>query len=245
MNAVDEWWNRAFPAHSPRRLLFFLTAYPLIGLLVEAGMGVLFRQLPDDFGVGLLHGGFSWLRYSVLTLSGMALIAFLWFSGTLHGTTAAPPREPRRDHEPLHAYRPSWADFATGLPFGIACVLLLLWAIEEPFTPITVAVSVAGGVLVSACVVLRNTIWAPILVSLAGGAVIGLFLMLLSMFMSGPQGFLANWAIGSLIVAAFMVPTWHAQCASLASRIDLPIWVLMGGMVILVAGAAVLIRSAA
>ena len=100
MHAVDEWWNRAFPAHSPKRLLFILAVYPLIGLCVEAGMGLAFRQLPDDLGMGLLRGGFSWLRYAVLTLSGMALIAFLWFSGTLHAAAGTPPREPRGEPEP-------------------------------------------------------------------------------------------------------------------------------------------------
>ncbi len=262
LSPVDEWWNRAFPATSTKRLLFLLAVCPLIGLLVEAGMGVLFRQLPDDFGLGLLRGGFSWLRYAVNTFSVMGMICLLWFSGSLHraaaanGHGAARPAArpaPQASRSELNAsedhrageYRPSWADFATGLPFGIACVLLVLWAAEQPFDRITLAASLAGGAFVSACVVLRHTIWAPILVSLAGGAGIGLFLMLFSMFMSGPQGILANWAIGSLLTASVVVPAWHAQRGKRSARLDLPIWVLMTGMLILVASAAVLIRSAA
>jgi hypothetical protein len=243
---VDEWWNRAFPAFSTKRLLFLLAVYPLIGLLVEAGMGALFRQMPVDLGVGLLHGGFSWIRYAVLTVSGMAVLSLLWLSGSLHRAAAAGlpgAARPAAKPAPFREYRPSWADFATGLPFGTACVLSLLWAIEEPMTPATLAISLAGGALVSACAVLRNTIWAPILLSLACGAVIGLFLLLFSMFMSGPQGILANWAIGTLVAAAFVFPAWHAQRRSLAARLDLPIWVLMSGMLILVASTAVLIRS--
>jgi hypothetical protein len=246
---VDEWWNRAFPALSTRRLLFFLAVYPLIGLLVEAGMAVLFRWLPGEIDMGLLHAGFSWLRYAVLTLSGMGVISLLWLSGSLHQGAAAVAAgapgaaRPAAKTAPFREYRPSWADFATGLPFGTACVLSLLWAIEQPITPATLAASLAGGALVSACAVLRNTVFAPILLSLACGAVIGLFLLLFSMFMSGPQGVLANWAIGTLIAAPFVFPAWHAQRGSLAARLDLPIWVLMSGMLILVASAAVLIRS--
>ena len=249
LSPVDEWFNRAFPWDSPKRLLFILAVYPLIGLLVEAGMGLLFRGLPDDFDLALLHGGFSWLRYVVLTLSGMGVICLLWFSGELHRAAAAsgihgvarPPAKPARA---VREYRPSWADFATGVPFGVACLLLVMWAVEQPMTPITLAASLAGGVLVSASIVLRNTIWAPVLLSLACGAVLGLFLMLFSMFMSGPQGILANWAIGTGVAAAFVFPAWHGQKSSRAARLDLPIWVLMSGVLILVASAAVLIRSA-
>lgn len=74
---------------------------------------------------------------------------------------------------------------------------------------------------------------------------IGLFRMLFSMFMSGPQAILANWTIGSLLTASVVVPAWHAQRGKRSARLDLPIWVLMTGTLILVASAAVLIRSAA
>ena len=174
--------------------------------------------------------------------SGMALIALLWLSGTLRSADAVARREPRRA---TGRYQPSAIDFATGVPFGVACVMALLWSIDEPFTPLTFAIALAGGALMSACIVLRNTIWAPILVSLACGAAIGLFLMLFSMFMSGPQGFLANGAIGTLIAASFVLPARQARRSSRVARMDLPIWALGGGMLILVAGVAVLIRSAA
>lgn len=245
LSPVDEWWNRAFPPHSTKRLVFFLAVYPLIALLVETGIGLLFRQVPVDLGVGFLHGGFSWLRYAVLTLSGMAVLCLLWFSGSLHVAPAAPQgaARPAAEPAPIREYRSSWADFATGVPFGAACVLSVMWAVEQPLTPITLAASLAAGALVSAVVVLRHTLWAPVLLSLACGAVIGLFLMLFSMFMSGPQGILANWAIGSLLAAAFIFPAWQSRPTSRAARLDLPIWVLMIGMLILVASAAVLIRS--
>lgn len=247
MNAVDEWFNRAFAWDSPKRLLFLLAVCPAIGLLVEAGMGLLFRWLPDDSGlVDFLFPGFSWLRYAVHTVSLMGLICVLWFSGSLHRAAAAhgvrsPARSTPRP-EPTRDYRPRGADFATALPFGAACVLLVLWAVEQPMTPITLAASLAGGALLSATIVLRNTIWAPILLSLACGAAIGLFLMLFSMFMSGPQGILANWAIGTALSAAFVLPAWQAQRGSRAARLDQPIWVLMSGVLILTAGAALLLR---
>lgn len=252
LSPVDEWWNQAFPPLSTKRLLFLLAVYPLIGLLVEAGMAALFRWLPGEIGLGLLHGGFSWLRYAVLTASGMALLSVLWFSGSLHRAAEAVAQEAAA-HEaarrrtaakpaPLRPPRPSWGDFSTALPFGIACVLLVMWAVEQPMTPITLAASLAGGVLLSAMIVLRNTIWAPTLLSLACGAVLGLFLMMFSMFMSGPQGILANWAIGTAIAAAFVFPAWHAQRGARAVRFEVPMRVLMSGILILVAGAAILYR---
>lgn len=254
LSPVDEWFNRVFPSDSAKRLLFLVTASLLIGLLVEVGVGLVCRQLPSDFAEGPLHPGFSWIRYAALAGSSVGMLSLLWFSGSLHQMAEAAVQEAaaheaarrRRAALPVRvrAYRPSWSDFATALPFGVACLLLVMWAVEQPFTPITLAASAAGGVLLSAMVVLRDTVWAPVLLSLVCGAGVGLFLMLLSTFGSGPQGFLANWAIGTAIAAAFFFSYWPAQRRSRAARLDIPIWVLMSGVLLLVAGAAVLIRFA-
>lgn len=249
LSPVDEWWNRNFPPLSTRRLLFFLAVYPLIGLLVEVGTGMLIGRLFEN-GTGILHGGFSWLRYALITVSGMSLVSLLWLTGSLHPpavpATSAPTAPPTPRGTPrgtaAGGYRPNLADFTTGLPFGVACVLLITWALGEPLSRFMLVSSLVAGAVVSATVVLRYTIWAPVVLSLLLGAGIGVFLLLFGMFMGGPQGILANWGIGTLIAACFVFPGWHPLCASRAKRHELPMWVLMTGMLILVAAPAILFR---
>lgn len=249
LSPVDEWWNRTFPPHSTRRLLFILAVYPLIGLLVEMGTGIVLGKLVED-GTGFLLGGFSWIRYLLITLSGMALLSLLWLSGSLGppgvavaSAPAAPPT--RRVPATGGGYRPNLADFATGVPFGVACVLSVIWATGEPLSPFTLVASLVAGAVVSATVVLRYTIWAPIVLSLVVGAGIGVFLLLFGMFMGGPQGVLTHWGIGTLIAACFVFPAWQPFHASRAARRELPMWVLMTGMLILVAAPVILLRMTA
>jgi hypothetical protein len=245
MNRVDRWWNRRFPPFSRRRLVFGLIALPVIAALTEllwaaAGRGF---SLPRYLFVCIAGGIFL----SIVFLPGMREMAQrLQANGALRPAwpwskrTEPPPQAP-----PLPPLRETFRrEFVIGLPFAAAILLVMSLTVGGPAdtsSPAGLATIAFGTAATSALIAMRRTVWGLIVFSLAGGFLGGFAMVLLSLMTWSDPGlaeFLIGWGLGSAMLFLFAYPMWRRTRDLEARGLRLPMWLLMGGSLLLVTGSA-------
>jgi hypothetical protein len=147
-----------------------------------------------------------------------------------------PPLPPLRD-----TFR---REFPVSLPFTVVMMLVM------SLTVVGVGGTLAPGGLVTIClasacssalIALRRTAWGLAVFSIAGGSLGGFGMVLLSLMTfsdPGLGGFLIGWALGSVMLFLYAFPIWRRLRDLEARGFRLPMWLLMGGSVLLVSGAA-------
>jgi hypothetical protein len=246
MNPVDRWWNRHFPPFSIRRLVFGLAVLPMIAALTE----LLFVAAGR---------GFSLPRYLFICISGSALLATAWLPGMramaerLQASGAFDMRSPwpwRRKPDappppPLPPLRDTFGrEVRAAFPFTVVMTLVMgltVMGVDDTITPggfVTIGLaSLASSVLIA----LRRTVWGLALFSIGGGILGGIGIVFLSMMTFGDPGlgtFLTGWVFGSLLLFLHAYPLWRGLRDLEARGFRLPMWLVMGGSVLLVSGAA-------
>lgn len=248
MNRVDAWWNRHFPPFSTRRLVFGLAALPVIGALQELVWMAMGRDpsLP---------------RYLFVCIAGGGLLATAWLPGmremaerlaAAKGTSPWPwpgKNTPAPQTPPSPIERNFRRDFFVALPFSLVIMLVISLAVMGPadvFTPAVLLMNAVAAAFTAALLAIRTSVWALALFSIVGGLLGGFAFVLLSvMTFSDPGGvdFLLGWAIGSAMLFLFAYPMWKGARDLEARGFRLPMWILMGGSVILVSGAALMFAA--
>jgi hypothetical protein len=246
MNRVDTWWNRTFPPFSRKRLIFGLAALPVVGALQE-----------------LAIWGFGWKpslpRYLFVCIAGGLMLATAFLPGMremaerlqrARGNRSPWPWRRRSASEPPEPPLPPietnfGRDFLVALPFAaviIVVVSLTVSGASTTFAPWALLTNAAAAVFTATLVALRHSVWGLALFSIAGGLLGGLFLVMLSaMTFSDPGGdFLIGWAIGSVLLFLYAFPMWRGIRNLEARGFHLPMWIVMGGTVILVSGSALM-----
>ncbi len=248
MNRVDTWWNRTFPPFSKKRLVFGLAALPVIGASQELVIWAIGWKpsLPRYLYVCIAGG----VMLSVAFLPGMRDMA-----ERLAKARAATNRsmwpwrrsgEPAPPPEPVPPMERNFGrDFLIALPFALAIVLVMSLTVSGPggtFAPSALLTNAVAAVFSAALVALRTSVWGLALFSIAGGLLGGLFLVMLSaMTFSDPGGdFLIGWAIGSVLLFLYAYPMWRWMRNLEAHGFRLPMWLVMGGSVLLVSGSALM-----
>jgi hypothetical protein len=243
-NRVDAWWNRTFPPFSKKRLLFGLAALPIVGALQELVI----------WSVGWKP---SLPRYLFVCVAGGMMLGTAFLPGMremaerLQSARGSPSpwgwrrrREPAPPQPPLPAIEANLRrDFLVALPFAVLIILVMSLTVAGPgdtFAPSALLTNAFAALFTAALVALRTSVWGLALFSIAGGLLGGLFMLLLSaMTFSDPGGdFLIGWAIGSVLLFLYAFPMWRWLRHLEARGFRLPMWLVMGGSVLLVSGAA-------
>jgi hypothetical protein len=246
MNRVDAWWNRHFPPFSTRRLVFGLVALPVISSLPELLWVAAGREA-------------SLPRYLFVCVAGGALLASAWLPGMqemaqrlrANGAfdTASPwPWRRKRalpPPPPLPPLRETFrGDFLVALPFAAAIVIVMsatTIGLADTFVLSNLLLFGATSLATAAVVALRTSVWGLVIFSVCGGLVGGLALVLLSLMTwsdPGVAGFLVGWAFGSVLLFLHAYPIWLRMRDLEARGFRLPMWLMMGGSVLLVSGGA-------
>jgi hypothetical protein len=245
-NRIDAWWNRRFPPFSIQRLVFGLLALPIVGALVEllwtaAGRG---PSLP---------------RYLFVCVAGGIVLATAWLPGMralaerMQADGVLDPRSPwpwRRKRAlppapPLPPLRETFVrDLLVALPFIGAIVTVMSLTVSGPddtLAPGGLGTIAVGSVLAAVLVALRTSVLGLVLFSVAGGLLGGVALVVLSlMTWSDPGGtdFLLGWGLGTVALFVFAYPMWRRLRDLEARGFRVPMWIVMGGSVLLVSGAS-------
>jgi len=243
MNRVDAWWSAKFPPFSTRRLVFGLAALPVIGALQEL----------------LLFPAIGWRsslpRFLFVCIAGGAMLAVAWLPGMREMAerlakargTRSPwrwSREPTTDPPPPPIETNFRHDFLVALPFAFVIMLVIsatVAGLGNTFAPTALVTSTVGAVFTATLVALRTSVWGLVLFSIAGGVLGGFGLVVLSMMTFGQPSwaeFALGWVLGSGVVFAYGYPVWQGLRNLEARGFRLPMWIVMGGSVILVTGAA-------
>lgn len=246
MNRVDAWWNRTFPPFSKKRLVFGLAALPVVGALQE-----------------LVIWGIGWKpslpRYLFVCIAGGVMLSTAFLPGMremaerlqrARGKRSPWPwrRQPPSDRPepPLPPIETNFArDFLVALPFTVVIILVMSLTVSGPadtFAPSALLTNTLAALFTAALVALRTSVWGLALFSIAGGLLGGLFMVFLSaMTFSDPGGdFLIGWAIGSVLLFLYAYPMWRGLRNLEARGFRLPMWIVMGGTVVLVTGSALM-----
>ena len=247
MNRVDAWWNRHFPPFSRRRLVFGLVALPVTAALTEllwaaAGRGL---SLPRYLFVCIAGG----ILLSTAFLPGMREMAErLQAKGALDLRSPWPwtrRTEPPPPLPPLPPLRETFRrEFVIGLPFAAAILLVMSLTVGGPsdtFSASGLATVAFGTVATAALIAMRRTVWGLAVFSLVGGVLGGFAMVLLSLMTWSDPGFgefLIGWGLGSVMLFLFAYPMWRRARDLEARGLRLPMWLLMGGSLLLVSGAA-------
>lgn len=246
MNRVDRWWNRTFPPFSKKRLVFGLAVLPLLAGLQELVIWSLGWKpsLPRYLFVCIAGG----IMVSIAFLPGMREMAERLQSA--RGSRSPWGWSRRREQDPPPPPLPPIEtnlrrDFLIALPFAFVIVLVFSLAVAGPsqtFAPGALLTNALAALFTAALVALRTSVWGLALFSIAGGLLGGLFMVLLSaMTFSDPGGdFLVGWAIGSVLVFLYAFPMWRWIRHLEARGFRLPMWLVMGGTVVLVSGSALM-----
>ena len=244
MNRVDTWWNRTFPPFSKKRLVFGLAVLPVFGAVQE-----------------LVIQSVGWKpslpRYLFVCIAGGILLSTAFLPGMremaerlqrARGTRRSPwswrrAPEPEPPLPPIE--RNIRHDFLVALPFSFALVLVMSLTVVGPgdtFSPVSLPTNVAAALFTAALVALRTSVWGLALFSIAGGLLGGLVMVILSaMTFSDPGGdFVIGWAIGSVLLFLYAYPMWRGLRNLEARGFRLPMWIVMGGSVVLVSGSALM-----
>lgn len=246
MNGVDAWWNRTFPPFSKKRLMFGLAALPLVGALQELVIwGVGWKPSLPRYLFVCIAGG---LMLSTAFLPGMRETAERlqrangnrspW---TWRRRSASEPPEPPPPPIETNFGR----DFLVALPFAIVIMVVMSLTVSGPggtFTPASLLTNTLAAGFAAALIALRTSVWGLALFSIVGGLLGGLFLVLLSaMTFSDPGGdFLIGWVIGSVLLFLYAYPMWRGLRNLEARGFRLPMWIVMGGSVVLISGSALM-----
>jgi hypothetical protein len=246
MNRVDAWWNRNFPPFSAKRLIFGLVVLPVLGGLVELLWVATGREA-------------SLPRYLFVCVAGGALLATAWLPGMremaerLRASGAFDTRSPwpwRRKRglpppPPLPPLRETFRrDFLVALPFAAAIVFVMSATTIGPadtFSPSNLLLFCVTSVATAAVVALRTSVWGLVIFSVGGGLLGGLALVLLSLMTWSDPGiaeFLIGWAFGTVLLFLHAYPIWLRMRDLEARGFRLPMWLVMGGSVLLVSGGA-------
>jgi hypothetical protein len=245
-NRVDAWWNQHFPPFSIRRLLFGLVALPLIGGLLELLWMAMGR-------------GPSLSRYLFVCIAGGGVLATAWLPGMremaerLQASGALDTRSPwpwRRTRNaspppPLPPLRTSFKrDCLVALPFTSVMMLVIsatVMGLEDTFSLAGLLTNAVAALLSALLIAFRTSVWSIVFVSIVGGLLGGFAVVLLSlMSFSDPSlgGFLVGWAFGTVTAFLFLYPMWRTARNLEARGFRFPMWIMMGGSVLLVTGAA-------
>jgi hypothetical protein len=246
MNRVDAWWNRHFPPFSAKRLVFGLVVLPVIAALVEILWVAAGREA-------------SLPRYLFVCVAGGALLATAWLPGMremaqrLHANGAFDTGSPwpwRRKRAlppppPLPPLRETFRrDFLIALPFAAAIVFVMsatTIGLADTFSLSNLLLFGVTSVATAAVVALRTSVWGLVIFSVGGGLFGGLALVLLSLMTWSDPGvaeFLIGWAFGSVLLFLHAYPIWLRIRDLEARGFRLPMWLVMGGSVLLVSGGA-------
>jgi hypothetical protein len=248
MNRVDAWWNRTFPPFSKKRHVFGLAVLPLIGA-------------PQELVIWSVGWKPSLPRYLFVCIAGGVMLSVAFLPGMremterlakAEGTGSPWPWPWRRQREraserpepPLPPSETNFGrDFLVALPFAVVIILVTSLTVSGPgdtFVPSALLTNAAAAIFTAALVALRTSVWGLALFSIAGGLLGGLFLVLLSaMTFSDPGGdFLIGWAIGAVLLFLYAYPMWRGLRNLEARGFRLPMWIVMGGTVLLISGAA-------
>jgi hypothetical protein len=244
-NRVDAWWNRTFPPFSGKRLVIGLIALPVIGALTELLWVAGGREA-------------SLPRYLFVCVAGGVLLATAWLpgmrdvaermqaSGAFESRSPLPwRRRPIAPPPPLPSLRTTFRrDFLVALPFTLVIVLVMsatVSGVRGAFTPGALLNSSVAAVLSAVLVGLPTSIWSLVLFSIVGGLLGALVMVFLSMMTFNEPGLgevVFGWAIGSAILFLYAHPLWRGVRDMEARGFRLPMWIVMGGSVLLVSGAA-------
>jgi hypothetical protein len=244
-NRLDAWWNRHLPPFSIRRLVFGLVALPVIGAIVELLWIVAGRDA-------------SLPRYLFVCIAGGVMLATAWLpgmremaerlraSGALDTSSPWPWRrkQPATPPPPLPPLRETFRrDFLVALPFSAVILVVMSAAtigLADTLAPANVVLFGVTSVAMAALVALRTSVWALVIFSVAGGLLGSLALVLFSVMMFGDPGIgevLIGWAVGSALLFLSAYPVWLRLRDLEARGFRLPMWLVMGGSVLLVSGA--------
>jgi hypothetical protein len=246
-NRVDAWWNRTFPPFSRKRFVFGLVALPVIGALQELVISAIgWRPSLPRYLFVCIAGG---VMLSVAFLPGMRDMAER-LAKSREATPSLWPWRRQRAPEPPELPIPPietnfGRDFLVALPFAAVIMVVMSLTVAGPsdtFTPSALLTNAVAAVFTAALVALRTSVWGLVCFSLAGGLLGGLFLVLLSaMTFSDPSGdFLIGWGFGSVLLFLYAYPMWRGLRNLEARGFRLPMWIVMGGSVVLVSGAALM-----
>ncbi len=245
MNRVDRWWNRTFPPFSKKRLAFGLAVLPLFGGLQELVIrSVGWEPSLPRFLFVCIAGG---IMLSTAFLPGMREMAERLQSARGSRSPWGWPREeptpPQPPPPPIETNL--GRDFLIALPFAVVIILVMSLTVAGPgdtFAPSALLANTLAALFTAALVALRTSVWGLVLFSIAGGLLGGIFMLLLSaMTFSDPGGdFLIGWAIGSVLLFLYAFPMWRWLRHLEARGFHLPMWLVMGGTVVLVSGSALM-----
>lgn len=246
MNRIDAWWNRHFPSFSIRRQVFGLVSLPVIGAVVEL--------------LWILGGREASLpRYLFVCVAGGVLLATAWLPGMremaqrLHANggfdtgSGWPWRRKRAlpPPPPLPPLRETFRrDFLVALPFAAVIVLVMsatTIGLADTFAPSNLLMFAVTSVATAALVALRTSVLGLVIFSVAGGLIGGLALVLLSLMTWSDPGlteFLIGWAFGAVLLFLHAYPIWLRMRDLEARGFRLPMWLVMGGSVLLLSGGA-------
>lgn len=234
LNPVDVWWNRMFPPFSSRRLVFGLGALPVIAALQELVLGASGHDpsLP---------------RFLFVCLAGGGLLATAWLPGMRKYALALRPSRSTAETQDLDMPRTSFRkDLLVALPFAFLIVLivhLVTAGPSETFTGPSLASVTVASTVASMMIALRSSTWSLVLFSVLGGVLGGfavVFLSLMTFSGTGWVEFAGGWVLGSVVLFAYAYPVWRGLRNMEARGFRLPLWIVMGGSVILVSGASLM-----
>jgi hypothetical protein len=234
MSSIDAWWNRVFPPFSIRRLAFFLGVLPVMAGLQELIVEVSGRDpsLP---------------RFLFVCLAGGGLLASAWLPGMRKYAQALRPSRSKAEVQDLDLPRTSFGkDLLVALPFTFLIVLivhLVTVGPRETFTGPSLATVAVASTAASVMIALRSSVWSLVLFSVVGGLLGGLAVVFLSVMTFSGTGWVefgVGWIIGSILLFTYAYPIWRGLRNMEARGVRLPMWIVMGGSVILVSGAALM-----
>jgi hypothetical protein len=233
-NPVDVWWNRVFPPFSIRRLAFLLGVLPVMAGLQELIVGASGRDASPP-------------RFLFVCLAGGALLASAWLPGMRKYAKALRPSRATAEVKDLNLPRTSFGkDLFVALPFAFLIVLivhLVTIGPSEAFTGQSLAAVAVASAAASVMIALRSSVWSLVLFSVVGGVLGGLavvFLNLMTFSGTGWVEFAVGWILGSILLFTYAYPVWRGLRNMEARGVRLPMWIVMGGSVILVSGAALM-----
>jgi hypothetical protein len=233
---IDAWWNRRYPPLSRRRLAFLLALVPVAAALSELCW----------VAAGLRA---SLARYVLVCLAVGGTLASA-FSSTLRPYAERlqrilPNPGPARELPPPAPLPPRsfWKDLLIAIPFSLAIFLVMGLTVGDPseaLSPRTIAWYLAGAVVTALVVALRSSVWGLVLFSAIGGVLGAMAMAFLSMMtFSEPSGLWLGWVGGAVVVFVFAWPVWGCLRRLEAQGFALPMWFVMSGATLLVAGSAV------
>ncbi len=244
-NRIDAWWNRTFPPFSKKRLVFGLTALPLLGALQELVIwGVGWKPSLPRYLFVCIAGG---VMLGIAFLPGMREMAERLQRARGNGSPWPWRRQLASEgpEPPLPPIETNLGrDFLIALPFAAAIVLVMsatTIGLADTFSLSNLPLFGVTSVATATVVALRTSVWGLVIFSVAGGLLGGLAFVLLSLMTWSDPGvaeFLVGWVFGSVLLFLHAYPIWLRMRDLEARGFRLPMWLVMGGSVLLVSGGA-------